>query len=241
MNKISTLLKALCLSAQVFCCNGVADPVWDDSMLDLVAYYLPESPTILEAGAHCGEDTQRMKQRWPKSTIYAFEPNPNSYAQLETNVQHLTGVSYYPIALNDYNGECKFYVCIFNAGSSSLLELPEWRKSIVQDAPPIAIPCVTLDRWANAENVPCIDFIWLDVEGAELKVLSAGKETLKNVKAIYLEVNFQEYRKGMVQYAVIRQFLESQGFLEVNIIPMPNFEVQANALYVKSSLVNGLE
>lgn len=209
----------------------------DDTILELVAKFVPENPVILEAGANYGEDTNKMKRMWPKGTIHSFEPNPESFIYLRNNTWNLSNLHLYPIALSDHAGECVFHICKTNAGSSSLFELPDWRKNHVDDAEPIHVPCDTIDNWAHKNLVSHVDFMWLDLEGAELKVLNSAGNLLNGVKAIFLEVNFQEFRIGMVQYQEICQFLNSHGFEQIYITPMSEYINQANALFVNQTLL----
>ena len=206
----------------------------DDTILDLVCQFIPLDPTILEAGANMGEDTNKMKRKWPLSRIHSFEPHPYSHWALLKNTRFLRNVTCYPMCLNDMTGVAPFFCCKEDAGSSSLLHLPEWRKAVRTDNPPILIKCITLDDWSCENGIAFVDFMWLDLEGAELKVLRGGERLLKTVKAIYVEVNFQEYRVGMVQYQEIKNFLEEHGFSQIYITPGISYDVQANALFVRT-------
>ncbi len=48
---------------------------------------------------------------------------------------------------------------------------------------------VTLDSWVAQQGLNRVDFIKLDVEGAEYKVLRGGEETIKRFRPlIYMEV-----------------------------------------------------
>ncbi len=208
----------------------------DGNILELVSQFVPENPIILEAGAHYGVDTVRMKYVWPQSIIYAFEPNPQTFNILQKIASRLTKVHCHQLALNDYNGECTFYVSVHD-GASSLLEVSDWHRHIYQDLPPISVRCFTLDTWAKRVNVPKVDFIWFDMEGVELKVMKCGQEILKSVKAIYLEVNFKEFRKGMSQYDDIYEHLTENGFQQIYITPNTNFDIQANVLFVRKELL----
>ena len=53
-----------------------------DKVLECVKPFLPENPTILEAGAYEGEDTIRFKKFWPNSVVHTFEPVPEAYCKL---------------------------------------------------------------------------------------------------------------------------------------------------------------
>lgn len=212
----------------------------DSSILQLVKKIIPEDPVIVEAGGHHGEDTCRMKSVWPESTIYTFEPNPNSFEILRKRITGLSQVVCFPLGLYDISGTHVFYKCNLDDGASSFLESTEKRKSFYRDQPPIEINCVALDDWAEENNVEYVDFIWLDVEGVELNVFKGAREILKNLKAVYLEVNFQEFRKEMVQYKDVKDLLEKSGFCQIYITPGISLDIQANALFVKKEIAEKL-
>lgn len=207
----------------------------DGNILELVSLFLPQNPIILEAGAHLGVDTIRMKTLWPESTIYAFEPHPTTYNILKKRTSSLMNVHCYHMALCDFVGECSFHVSSYADGTSSILESSDWHSWAYNDLPEISVPCITIDYWAKIKQISPIDFIWFDLEGAELIALKHGVDVLKNVKAIYTEVNFQEYRNGMVQYKELAAFFKSIGFEQIYITPKGTYDTQANALFVNTA------
>lgn len=85
---------------------GLGEPV----PFVLLQKILPENPIILEAGAQFGEDTAWMSQFWPQGTIYAFEPSPVSFMELEKVVSHAHNVTAIPLALSDKKGSFAFYL-----------------------------------------------------------------------------------------------------------------------------------
>ncbi|MCB1111133.1 MAG: FkbM family methyltransferase [Chlamydiia bacterium] len=186
--------------------------------LDLIATFLPENPVFFEAGGHYGHDTVKMSAHWPKGRLIAFEPNPHAFQMFEKNTIGCQNVEGYNLAVNNYNGTATLYVCYGTEGNnpeyegaSSLLE-PSEMMEIHYRGPRIEVPCVILDDWCKANAVDHIDFMWLDLEGLELQVLTSSPHILGTVQVIYTETNFMEFRKGMTQYKELETFLESQGF-----------------------------
>ena len=59
---------------------------------DYVAKNLPNSPTILDAGANMGVTTKYYKKKYPNAHIIAIEPNPKTFKILEKNTRHLDNV-----------------------------------------------------------------------------------------------------------------------------------------------------
>lgn len=222
---------------QFFCFFAYAERAefthWNDD-LGLVGLFLPENPVILEAGAHYGEDTVRMKYKWPDSTIHAFEPYPVSFSYLESSTQSLPNVFRYPFALFSTSGQYAFYVVASNDGASSLLQPQTYTKEAYQ-GPCIVVEAKNLDEWAQENYVDRIDFMWLDMEGAELQTLQSAPKILSTVKVIYTETNFWHCRIGTTQYSVFKKFLDSKGFEEVRHWAGVG---QGNAVFVRKTVLN---
>jgi hypothetical protein len=47
-----------------------------------------------------------------------------------------------------------------------------------------SIPCITIDHYAAQQNVERVDYIKIDIEGAELPAIRGGLETLRRFKPI---------------------------------------------------------
>lgn len=181
---------------------------------EYIKRFLPEKPIILEAGAHIGRDTLKMSLIWPRGTIYAFEPVPALYAQLIERTKNQENVSCDPRALSNVNGTAILHVSSgASTAVSSLLEPYEYkvqRPDVLFH--PINVATITLDTWALDMNILSIDFMWLDMQGAELAVLQAGTSILKTVKALLIEVNLTERFKGNPNQETVTAFMQSQGF-----------------------------
>lgn len=202
--------------------------------LDFVYPLLPENPIILEAGAHYGEDTIILSTRWPKGTIYAFEPNPKAFEKLKKAVKDYSNINIFPFGLYSKTGDYPLWVPPENDGTASLLkdnELPE-STAWYHGEKPITIFCMNLDQWASQEGVDRIDYMWLDMEGTELQMLNSAPKILKTVKVISTEVNFREFRKGMCQFSEVSAFLEKNGFKLSKLMGTPDW--QATALFIKT-------
>lgn len=192
--------------------------IGEPTRLDLVAQYLPENPIIFEAGAHYGEHTAILANRWPKGSVIAFEANPPAYIKAVERTKDLPNAYPYHLAVNSYNGEALLHVCYGThgnnpafEGASSLLEASKGMKQHYQ-GPKVYVPCVVLDDWCKENDVDHFDFMWLDLEGLELQILKSSPEILSKLKVIYTETNFREFRKGMTQYKTLKSFLEASGF-----------------------------
>lgn len=187
-----------------------------DVPLELIKSILPENPIVLEAGAHYAQDTYWMAQIWPHGIIHAFEPTPVNFKYVYEAAQSFPNIKCYTYALDYECGSKLFYQDgdgeNGNQGANSLLAHKILKKSSNE---PIKVECITIDTWAKNMNVDHIDFMWLDMEGNELNALKGGLNILPTVKAIFTEVNFQEFWDGAVQYNTLKLWLEQQNFKEV--------------------------
>lgn len=228
---------AICIIANNYPLNLNSLP-WDNECkdgdeLNIVKQFLPNNPIILEAGACGGEDTVKFKKFWPECTVYAFEPVIEFYNRLKNNIEHLENVYIFNHGLFTKTGLYEFNLCQGQTpgGASSLFpsnKLPEAQ----YDEREIQIYCKNLDEWADENNVSCIDYMWLDMEGSEYYVLNSSPKILKTVKVISCELNFREFRKGMTQFNDIYNFLINNGFYLYKLWGSPTW--QAVGIFIKS-------
>jgi FkbM family methyltransferase len=92
---------------------------------------------------------------------------------------------------------------------------------------------ITIDTFVknNNINIAPLNFWNFDIQGAELKALHGAVESLKDVRAMYLEVNTEEVYKGCGLMSDIDAFLAPYGFTR-ELTSMTRFH-WGDALYVK--------
>jgi FkbM family methyltransferase len=211
--------------------NKIIYELTTEEYIEIVKPFLPENPIILEAGAHGGQDTLIMGKAWPKGFIYAFEPVPKfvGFIKEELEKHKVDNATVIPLGLFSTSGEKTFYYSNQIGAASSFLEsngLCEYQDTEMK------LHCINLDEWAEKNGVNRIDFMWLDMEGAEYYVLNAAPKILSGVTAILAEVNFREFRKGMTQFSDLHRLLIENGFTTYKIWGSPIH--QGNALFIRS-------
>lgn len=128
-----------------------------------------QSPVIMDCGSNIGMSVLYFKLTYPHSTILAFEPNPDSFACLRENIElnSLQQVTSIPSALGGAVGECALFVDDSQSGSIIASTRPE-RLAGRQKAPAVLqVQSCRLSQHIDQE----IDFLKLDVEGAEFEVI----------------------------------------------------------------------
>jgi 2-O-methyltransferase len=171
---------------------------------------------IVIVGAFEADEARRMRGFYPQARFLCFEPNPNTYRRLTKKYEGCSWVTSRNVALSDTPGKDRFYE-LDMPGNGSLLEpdVDNWAATVKWDDKRMTsfeVELRTLDQEAAA--LPAIDLLWMDVQGAEGRVLDGGKETLKRVKAIFIEVALvHSPYKGALLFPVIKARLESEGFM----------------------------
>jgi FkbM family methyltransferase len=165
-----------------------------------------ESPLILDCGANLGLATLYFKWLYPKARIEAFEPDPTTFAVLKRNVaqNQLTGVVTHNCALWSENGKVEFFVDHTIPGSP-LMSTDRSRL----DGKAIQVPSRRLSDFIRGP----IDFLKLDVEGSEHRVLcdllSSGKAQSIRQMVVEYHHHIGNERSRLADF--LRQ-LEQAGF-----------------------------
>ena len=200
-----------------------------------IASLLPANPIVLEAGARFGKDTRRMSLLWPQGHIHTFEPVPSLFNQLSDTAQKLQNVTCYNTALSDCVGTLPLHVSGGQSDACSSLLTPltclEERPLITFERT-IMVPVTTIDAWAKKQGVTHIDFMWLDLQGAELLALEGAENILKTVKVILIEINLTERYKDAPLVNDIKTWLTLRGFkLDQEAL---HHETWGDALFISS-------
>lgn len=148
---------------------------------DLPRLIADDATLLVDIGASLGQYTRRFSEILKAGRIIAFEADPIraeelqrnatkwSRAELEIDARHC--------ALADETGSTTFYTTQSNvSGALDPSDVPV-------DSVPITVPTDTLDR-VLAGAVP--QFVKIDVEGAELRVLAGATELLERGETAFL-------------------------------------------------------
>ena len=180
---------------------------------------LPDDPTILEAGAHHGEDTIVLAKH--AAHVYAFEPVPLCFMRAHEATLHLPNVSMFAFALADSEDAlAKMYVSQGKDDASSSLLRPadhyDKYPHISFDEDPIDVRVTTIEAWAEDNQVSCIDGMWLDTQGTELAILQSAGEILETVQAVMVEFSLTQLYHAAPLWPEVQNWLEEQGFCVIN-------------------------
>lgn len=196
--------------------------------------------TIIDIGANDGQFSEKIRTLFPGAAIHAFEPLPDSYANLKNNFKADLQFNAYNVALGEEDGRLSFYRNEYTP-SSSLLPLANEHISHFDNAVKtnqVEVVITTLDKVMADKNLNAPLLIKIDVQGFEDKVIKGGLTTLKKADMIICEMSFRELFKGQVLFDDIYNTITSLGFKYVGSLdqlrsPQSNAILQADGIFVK--------
>ena len=157
-----------------------------------------EEPVIIDCGANIGLSTLRFKRRHPGARVHAFEPDPVLADIFERNIKSagLGNVCFTRAAVWSSAGTLRFQQ---DAGLAGHL-------SSAGEAGGIEVPTVRLRELLSQP----VDFLKLDIEGAELEVLRDCRDLLTNVRRLFVESHSYSGRRQTLDE--ILEILRGAGF-----------------------------
>ena len=178
----------------------------------------------IDVGAHNGQVTDWFLKFCPQGMHYSFEPIPFLFEELKKKYRNIKNCKVFELALSDEKGISSFNYVISNPAYSGLKKRVYDRKN--EKDTTIEVHTDTLDNCVPPGIK--IDFIKIDVEGAEMKVLQGAKKILTNDHPILV---FEFGIGGSDIYGTTPQMLHS-FFNELNyeIFLLENFIDKKNSL-----------
>ena len=176
---------------------------------------LPDDAVIVEAGAHRGDDTVRLADRFPRGHIHAFEPIPDLYDAVVRRTTGHPNVTAYPLALSTSETTQAMWVSGGAGDASSSILAPKRHLDVYPDvtfASTVNVNATSLSSWAHAHGVDRVDGMWLDMQGHELAALKAAGRLLRTTRAVLLEVSAVELYEGCPLWPEVRAWLRQAGF-----------------------------
>jgi len=136
---------------------------------------------ILEIGANTGYFTRLFSHLTGSSgKVIAFEPIPKTRLSLVDNVKAwgLRNVLIMAYAVSDRNCDATMFVPGVIHGQASLKQHMQGGWGQDMGIEKVSVKCRTLDDMSELSALPSLDFIKVDVEGAELLVLKGARQLL---------------------------------------------------------------
>jgi FkbM family methyltransferase len=142
-----------------------------------VGQFLRPGMTVLDIGAHHGFYTLLASVRvGSEGRVIAFEPSPRERERLGRHLRfnQCKNVQVETVALGNFSGKSDFFVVEGYSDYCNSLRPP----AIEEQTRKIQVDVTSLDEYLSRSRIAEVDFIKLDVEGAELDVLRGARNVL---------------------------------------------------------------
>ncbi len=185
------------------------DDVTDSVMAAIEPHVRPDA-VCLDVGANLGLYSLGLSALAPKGRVYAFEPSPTTFGHLRANLEAngAGNVVACNRAVSDTAGTVRFHdISYFSAGSFSSDEA-SLLSAASYGSDPFEAAATTIDDVVADRALERVDFVKIDVEGAELSVLAGAEKTLATYRPVtVLEFNtfgFTIHQSVLPQVALAR-------------------------------------
>jgi len=187
---------------------------------------LPPKKIIFDVGANdCSNFIQEVKDD-ATTHLYAFEPTPTLVDNIRNKYFHLKNFHFYPWAIGEVYEEIEFKIAgQADWGCSSFLDFSDKSQTdwegrddfkVTQTA---KICSRRLDDFIKQERIPKIDYLHVDTQGYDLKVLKGMGRYLSIVKEGVVEAaakpDILYYGQNSLEETV--EFLQNNGFTITSI------------------------
>jgi len=182
-----------------------------------LAGLLQDPLVVVDVGCRWGF-AQAWERLGDRAIIVGFDPDEAECGRLADSYRANSQVRLVPKGLGARPGQATLYITEDPGGCSLFPSVPD----VVERHPDLSggrvtgtaeVAVTTLDDWLVAEGMERVDVVKIDTQGSELGVLEGARRALASVRAIEVEVEFNELYVDVPLFSEIDRFLRQAGFV----------------------------
>ena len=157
-------------------------------MRPLLSRYIDSEAVILDIGGHAGQYAKLFARMAKHGQVYSFEPSGYSCSILRLAVRSngFSNIHLIDKGLSDRPGSLILHTPLkdngtFRYGLAHMGEIDRAGPYHHQE-----VPVTTIDRFVADEGLQRLDFIKMDVEGLEMRILKGGAQTIARHRPVML-------------------------------------------------------
>ena len=187
-----------------------------------------EPTGFIDVGAHFGETNYTIRSIYPNKRIVSFEANPAcEHILKQQNIEYIIGL------LGKENKTVSFYINP-NDRTSTGCSIYKEESHFFQNAEKLELQMYRLDEIVPVDAK--LNFLKMDVQGAEIDVLMGATKLLHTIQYIFLEVSFVKCNKDAPLFDEVYMYLYKQGYKIIDVCEptyIDNVLVQTNFLFAR--------
>jgi FkbM family methyltransferase len=172
---------------------------------------------IIHIGAYEGKDLKRYPAP-DTAKILLIEANPKAVEHLQANFADKPNIIISQTAIANHNTPVTLNLTSIES-NSSIFPLSGYREiypnlKVTQE---ITLESRSLDTLLSELNLRPVDFnfLYLDIQGAELLALQGAPQLLKHIEAIYTTVSYEDLFEGAALIDEVDAFLAEHHFVRI--------------------------
>lgn len=185
--------------------------------------------TIVDVGARGG-----LEYHWANysnaARFICFEPDQEECEKLNNSLGPQSDSRFYPVALYKNKGVYIYYQQVSPAACGLYQRDPKIVNrfpvgDLVKVTKTVPINTIDFDSFTEEHNIPEVDFIKIDAEGADFDIIQGSLRNLKKtVLGISCEIHFQPWCIGAYGFSELEQLIRPFGFklYDINLYRFAN-------------------
>jgi FkbM family methyltransferase len=187
--------------------------LFEHAEAEFIQRYLQPGMTVLDIGAHHGfYSVIASRAVHPGGAVHSFEPSPRERVQLQRNLRlnRCENLTLHSNALGAHTGRARLFLVQGNQDGCNSLRQPDGVPATVS----VEVEVMPLDDFLKEHGLQNVDFLKLDVEGAEFSVLQGASSLLNSSQRPVILAEVSDLRTKAWDYAAreILVHLEQKGF-----------------------------
>jgi FkbM family methyltransferase len=175
-------------------------------------------PILFDVGANLGEYSAELVRRSPQAHVYAFEPGPTAYSDIEARFAAQERVHVLNMALGAAPEMRTLYVKSTSPRSPVASFYPRYGVAQKDRTQPVEVTVDTVDEYCARNSIEHIDLLKIDVEGHDFQVLLGARRMLAEKRVSAVQFEFGEMHVHSRNF--VRDFIELlDGYRLARLLP----------------------
>ena len=179
---------------------------WCEAEVELFSKVIPRDGIVIEIGAHIGSQSIPISKMCSDGILYCFEPQRIIQQIHSGNValNNRKNITSYHYGISDVEELVRLPECDYsipwNYGAYSITDGYDKELTFEGEVRSEEIQLITLENFVSRKSLSRLDFLKIDAEGAELKILNASENLIKRLMPlIFIENNSKEAFNQIVE------------------------------------------
>lgn len=169
---------------------------------------VPEDPIVVDLGMHQGAFSRAIEQLRPQARIFGIEPQPDLAQALSARY----GDHAVQAAVGGKAGD-EHVLQLFGSTNAATIRPSSERFDRDDLCGSVSVPMTSLPALMNRWQLDAIDLLKVDVEGAEIDLLSAGPADFSFVRQISVEFHAWRFPGDRAKIAELIRRFRSSGWI----------------------------